>query len=77
MSSKIAVVGCGYWGKNLVRNFKELDALGMVCDATPKGVKLAKELAPEAKLVEDFEDVLNSDVRGVVIIGTPWHPFLP
>ena len=70
MCSKIAVVGCGYWGKNLVRNFKELDALSMVCDATPRGIKLAGELAPGIKLVKDFDEVLNSDVQGVVI-ATP------
>ncbi len=31
-TARIAVVGCGYWGKNLVRNFHELGALGAVCD---------------------------------------------
>ena len=30
---KISVIGCGYWGKNLVRNFSELGALHSVCDA--------------------------------------------
>ena len=29
----VAVVGCGYWGKNLVRNFAALGALRTVCDA--------------------------------------------
>ncbi len=29
----IAVIGCGYWGKNLVRVFSELKALHTVCDA--------------------------------------------
>ena len=70
MSSKIAVVGCGYWGKNLVRNFRELDALTMVCDATRAGIKLAEELAPGTQLVENFDEVLKSDVQGVVI-ATP------
>ncbi len=32
---KIAAVGCGYWGKNIVRNFAELGALHAVCDANP------------------------------------------
>jgi len=31
--TKLAVVGVGYWGKNLVRNFYELGALEMLCDA--------------------------------------------
>ena len=29
---KIAVLGCGLWGRNVVRNFYNLNALGMVCD---------------------------------------------
>lgn len=32
---KIAAVGCGYWGKNIVRNFAELGALSAVCDSDP------------------------------------------
>lgn len=32
---KVAAVGCGYWGKNIVRNFAELGALSAVCDANP------------------------------------------
>ena len=31
--AKVAVVGVGYWGKNLVRNFHELGALAALCDA--------------------------------------------
>lgn len=29
----VAAIGCGYWGKNLVRNFAQLGALRVVCDA--------------------------------------------
>ena len=32
MTTTVAVVGCGYWGKNLVRNFAGLEALKMVCE---------------------------------------------
>jgi len=63
----IAVVGCGYWGKNLVRNFARLDNLAFVCDATEEGRDTAKELAPNANIVADLSDVLRSSVRGVVI----------
>ncbi|MFN7402431.1 MAG: NAD(P)-binding domain-containing protein, partial [Alphaproteobacteria bacterium] len=34
-SCSVAVIGCGYWGKNLVRNFAELGALVAVADANP------------------------------------------
>ncbi len=66
----VAVVGCGYWGKNLVRNFRHLGALTMVADATEPGRTKARELAPDAAVVGDIEDVLASDVDGVVI-ATP------
>lgn len=67
---KVAVIGCGYWGRNLVRNFDRLGALAVVCDETPAGRRLASELAPGATVVGAVDDVLNSDVRGVVI-ATP------
>jgi len=66
----IAVIGCGYWGKNLVRNFNELGELQMICDATLDGRTLAEELAPNAEIVSDFQQVLMSDVQGVAI-ATP------
>lgn len=69
-SGKLAVIGCGYWGKNLVRNFYELGSLAMVCDATPSGRVTAQHLAPQATIVTQIEEVLESDVTGVVI-ATP------
>lgn len=66
----IAVIGCGYWGKNLVRNFEQLGVLGMVCDATPQGRDVAKTLAPAVEITTAFDHVLKSNVLGVVI-ATP------
>ncbi len=66
----VAVIGCGYWGKNLVRNFHSLDALQIVCDATEAGRQTALTLAPTATIVGDTAAVLASDVSGVVI-ATP------
>lgn len=66
----IAVVGSGYWGKNHVRNFLQLGALGMVCDATESGRATAKQIAPDVPVVSDLNEVLASDVKGVVI-ATP------
>lgn len=67
---RVAVVGCGYWGKNLVRNFARLGALASVCDATPAGRAAAEEVAPGTAVVADFDEVLASDAPGVVI-ATP------
>ena len=66
----VAVIGCGHWGKNLVRNFGELGALKMVCDGAESGRMMAAELAPLAEVVADVDMVLTAPVRGVVI-ATP------
>ena len=66
--SGIAVVGCGHWGKNLVRNFSELGVLRYVCDVDCHRVDtVAREYGVAAV---SFDDVLTSDVIGVVI-ATP------
>ncbi len=67
---KIAVIGCGYWGKNLIRNFHELGCLEVVCDDHPERQQLARELAPGVRVVKSFSKVLATDVDGVVI-ATP------
>ncbi len=66
----VAVIGCGYWGKNLVRNFAQLGALGMVADATEQGRSTARSLAPDVPIVADTADVWASEIPAVVI-ATP------
>jgi len=67
----IAVIGCGYWGKNLVRNFYQLGALHSVCDVTEQGRAAAQALAPGCQTFNCLEDVLQvSSVQGIVI-ATP------
>jgi UDP-2-acetamido-3-amino-2,3-dideoxy-glucuronate N-acetyltransferase len=64
---QVAVVGCGYWGKNLVRNFHELGALRVVCD--PRREALDEALAKYNVTAETCIDTVlsNSEVDGVVI----------
>ena len=67
---RVAVVGCGYWGKNLVRNFSQLGALGMVCDGDEAGRRRATGIDPRVEAVATFEEVLNAPLLAVVI-ATP------
>ena len=62
----IAVVGCGYWGKNLVRNYAEIGALAAVCDPN---TDVAKFFANEYDVAHfNFSEVLtNKDIDGVVL----------
>jgi UDP-2-acetamido-3-amino-2,3-dideoxy-glucuronate N-acetyltransferase len=68
---KVAVVGGGYWGKNLIRNFYELGALEIVCDISEDVIQGVKERYPEVRTVKDFEFVLESKDIGAVVIATP------
>ncbi len=62
----VAVVGCGYWGKNLVRNFAELDALAAVVDPDP--ATAAREAEKYGVQALSYEDALaHPDVSGVAI----------
>ena len=72
----VAVIGCGYWGKNLVRNFQHLGALAVVCELTPAGQQTARTLAPQAAVVTSVEAALAAPVAGVVI-ATPAETHYP
>lgn len=67
---KIGLVGCGYWGKNLLRNFYELGALGAVCDTLPAHRELAEKMAPGVPLYTSYEELLASDIPAVAL-ATP------
>lgn len=69
---KVAVVGCGHWGKNLVRNFSELGALSAISD--PNEALAAKFSADYDVPALDFDAVLESACDGVVIAApAPLH----
>jgi UDP-2-acetamido-3-amino-2,3-dideoxy-glucuronate N-acetyltransferase len=68
MDRNIAVIGCGYWGKNLVRNFAELGALHTICDSSPEVLSKLAALYPNVKRETNLDAVLtNKEIRGVVI----------
>lgn len=62
---KISIIGCGYWGKNLVRNFSELGVLHSVCDANEDLANKTSQTYKVPKLT--FEEILQSDIEGIVI----------
>ena len=66
---KVAVVGCGHWGRNLVRNFAELGALGAVVDADPTAA--AREAAKFAVTALSFDDALRRDDIAALAIAAP------
>ncbi len=67
---KIALVGAGYWGKNILRVLNELGVLSIVCDAEQEVLNQAKERNPKLKVTSEINDVINSDVDAVAV-ATP------
>ena len=68
---RVAVLGCGYWGRNLVRNFHGLGALAAVVDPAPAGRALAAELAPEIPVFDSLDDARCETSLQAVAIATP------
>jgi UDP-2-acetamido-3-amino-2,3-dideoxy-glucuronate N-acetyltransferase len=68
--SNMAVVGCGYWGKNLVRNFHKLGGLKVLCDVSDASLSsLAKQYGLET--CKSYEQLLARPDIGAVAIATP------
>lgn len=71
----VAVVGCGYWGPNLVRNFMDCaDArLVAVCDAAPGRLEPIARRYPAVTMTTRFSDLLDDPAIDAVAIATPVH----
>ena len=67
----LCLIGAGYWGKNLVRNFHELGALAMVCDPSEACRAAVTEIAPGVATSTDFNDTLKASEIDAVAIATP------
>lgn len=67
----IAVIGSGYWGKNLVRNYYELGALKIICDKDETILANFKEKYPSVETCFALNDVLSHEEIEGVVIATP------
>lgn len=70
---KIGVIGYGYWGPNIVRNFCSLGnaSVATVCDKNPQALKKVKALYPATAVTENDADVLTAKDIDIVAIITP------
>src|SRR5216117_1201490 len=69
----VGVVGCGYWGPNLIRNFRQLQdcRLKLMCDTSEQRLAHIKSLYPEIEGHKDYGHLLNGSGLDAVIIATP------
>jgi len=69
----IAVIGCGLWGRNIVRNFYNLGALHSVCDMDDENLKMVKLEYPGVSTTKDFQELIdNPEIEAIAVI-TPSH----
>src|SRR5688500_2698553 len=68
----VGVVGCGYWGANLICNFRALGdcKLKLICDLDPARLKHMKTLYPEVEGTNDFKYALNGAGLDAIVIAT-------
>jgi len=69
---KVGVLGAGYWGPKLIRNFHEIPSadMAMVCDLRQDRLAHVRELYPAVRVTTDYQELLRSDVEAVAI-ATP------
>jgi len=70
---KLAVIGCGYWGPNLVRNFVQSNKVKelICCDLDPKRLDRMKSLYPSVEVLSDYKSLLQMPDLEAVAIATP------
>jgi predicted dehydrogenase len=70
---KVGVVGLGYWGPNLARNFHSLAGAELVwcCDPSPAARERVAPMVPQAKMTDRFEDLLEDDDLDAIVLATP------
>jgi predicted dehydrogenase len=76
---KVGVVGCGYWGPNLIRNFRSLPdcSLKMMCDVSENRLAHLKALYPEVEGETNYNHMLNGVGLDAVIIATSVKSHFP
>ena len=70
---KIAVIGMGMWGKNIVRNFYNLGVLDIVCDLDDDSLKTVQEQFAGVRVTKDFNEIINDNSITAVAVVTPSH----
>lgn len=76
---KIAVIGCGYWGPNLVRNFSQLTKVDEIycCDLDSNRLDRVKNLIPAVNPILDYKQLLKMPDLDGVVIATPVNSHFP
>ena len=69
--SRVGLVGLGYWGPNLARNFDDLGVLAALCDLDPQLRERFSSRYPGARMYADYDELLADDSLDAVVVATP------
>jgi UDP-2-acetamido-3-amino-2,3-dideoxy-glucuronate N-acetyltransferase len=70
-TTSVAVIGVGYWGRNVARNFHELGALTTICDADGAAEARCRSDYPGVTFHRDYRAVLDDPFVTAVALATP------
>ncbi len=75
----VGVVGCGYWGPNLIRNFRSLANCRMaaMCDMSEARLRHLKALYPDVECFTDFNKMLQESRLDAVVVAAPVNHHFP
>ena len=75
----VAIIGYGYWGPNLVRNFNAVEGCNVkwVSDLRQPRLDLITRQYPNINTTQDVEDIFNDTAVDAVIVATPVHQHYP
>lgn len=70
---KIGIIGCGYWGPNLIRDFSEIDNVEILtcADLSVKRLTPLKKKFPQIVMTTNSADIINDKSIQAVVIATP------
>ena len=75
----IGVVGCGYWGPNLIRNFRALPdcTMKVMCDVSEERLRHLRSIYPEVEGEKKYENLLNNPDIDAIAVATSVHLHFP
>ena len=73
----IGIIGAGYWGLNLVRNFNKLGVLKIVADLDIRRKKKVSDISIALNFTTDYRNILKDDTIKAVVISTSAKTIIP
>lgn len=73
MKNVVAIIGCGHWGPNYIRNFQEMEGGWIVkcCDSDPRKVEKVSRRFPGVEKCSSLQEVLGDARVGMAVVATP------